>query len=81
MYHQLFNFYLNLKTVFFDDFTAEMNDGGISNQNVVKAFREARTAKISTANISKPFAYFDFYFSLLKYYLSNFFRKISKSRY
>jgi len=68
-----------LKTVFIDDFTAEMNDGGISNQNVIKAFREARIAKISTANISKPFAYFDFYFSLLKYYLSNSYRKLIKS--
>lgn len=69
-----------LKTVFLDDFTAEMNDGGISNKNVLKAFREARIAKISTANISKSFAYFDFYFSLLKYYTSAFLKKFISFR-
>lgn len=60
----------NLKTVFFDSFTAEMKDGGISNKNVLKAFKEVRKAKIETANINKLFAFFDFYFYVSKHYLS-----------
>ncbi len=66
-----------LKTVFIDEFTAEMNDGGVSNQNVVRAFGEARIAKISTVHVLKPIAYFDFYFSLLKYYMSSFLKKMN----
>jgi glycosyltransferase involved in cell wall biosynthesis len=65
-----------LKTVFFDDFTAEMKDGGVSNINVIKAFKEAKKAKINTANISLVAASFDFYFSLFKYYLSTFVKRI-----
>ena len=60
----------NLKTVFFDEFTAEMKDGGISNNYVFKAFSEAKKAKIKTANISKSIAFLDAYFSLLKYAIS-----------
>lgn len=65
----------NLKTIFIDDFTAEMNDGGISNQNILKAFSEVRNAKISTANVLKPIAFLDFYFSLVKYYISAYLKK------
>lgn len=64
-----------LKTFFFDDFTAEMKDGGVSNQNILAAFREVRKAKIQTAKISKPLAYFDFYFFIVKYYLSKVIKK------
>lgn len=60
----------NLKTIFIDDFTAEMKDGGVSNQNIFVAFKEVRRAKINTAKIMKPLAYFDFYFFIVKYYLS-----------
>lgn len=64
----------NLKTVFFDEFTAEMKDGGISNNNVLMAFKEVRQAKITTAKITKPIAFLDFYHSLIKYYISDFMR-------
>lgn len=62
----------NLKTFFFDEFTAEMKDGGISNQYVLKAFKEVRKAKIETAKISKIIAFYDFYFYIIKYYISRF---------
>ncbi|MFT5214667.1 MAG: hypothetical protein ACI9WV_002399, partial [Patiriisocius sp.] len=68
----------NLKTIFIDEFTAEMKDGGVSNKNVFKAFKEAKKAKINTAKIPKPIAFFDFYFSLFKYYLSTFVKMILK---
>lgn len=59
-----------LKTVFIDEFTAEMKDGGISNKNVLRAFREVRKAKLKTAKTNSLIAYLDFYFSITKYYLS-----------
>ena len=68
----------NLKTAFFNDFTAEMKDGGISNQNVLNAFREVRKAKITTAKIKKPIVFFDFYVSVLKYYISTFLKQYLK---
>jgi glycosyltransferase involved in cell wall biosynthesis len=68
----------NLKTIFIDEFTAEMKDGGVSNKNVFKAFKEAKKAKINTAKIPKSIAFFDFYFSLFKYYLSTFVKMILK---
>lgn len=68
----------NLKTVFFDEFTAEMKDGGVSNNNVVSAFKEVKRAKISTGKIPTTIALFDFYFSLFKYYVSTFVKSIFK---
>tara|TARA_R110002050_G_scaffold104139_1_gene213501 strand:+ start:4218 stop:4976 length:759 start_codon:yes stop_codon:yes gene_type:complete len=65
----------NLKTLFFDDFTAEMKVGGVSNENIIGAFKEVREAKINTAKINELIAYFDFYFFILKYYLSKIFKK------
>lgn len=70
----------NLKTVFFDDFTAEMKDGGISNKNVFMAFKEVRIAKVSTANVLKLVAYFDFYFSLFKYYSSSYLKRFRNQK-
>lgn len=69
----------DLNTVFFDEFTAEMKDGGISNKNVMKAFREVKRAKITTAEIPRPIALFDFYFSLFKYYVSTFVKDTFKN--
>lgn len=65
----------NLKTIFINQFTAEMKDGGISNKNVLMAFKEAKKAKIDTAEISKQIAFKDFYLSLIKYYLSTFVKR------
>ena len=65
----------NLKTYFLDEFTAEMKDGGVSNNNILKAFKEARKAKIITAKITKPLVFFDFYYFLFKYYISTFVKK------
>ena len=76
-YEMLLRAKSNLKTVFFDEFTAEMKDGGISNDNVLLAFKEVKYAKTTTAKITKPIALFDFYHSLIKYYLSTFIRRIS----
>lgn len=67
-----------LKTTFINEFTAEMKDGGVSNKNVFKAFKEVKKAKINTAGISTIVAFFDFYFSLFKYYLSTFVKKLIK---
>ena len=69
----------NLSTVFFDHFTAEMNDGGVSNNNVLRVFREVKKAKISTARIPKIVAFKDFYLSLIKYYTSKFVKRFKKS--
>ncbi len=66
----------NLKTGFFDAFTAEMKDGGISNRNILKAFREARIAKTSSGGIKSITAYFDFLVNILKYYISSCIKKI-----
>lgn len=66
----------NLKTIYIDEFTAEMNDGGSSNRSVLSAFKEATVAKIETAKISKSIAYFDFLFSLIKYYSSHFIKNL-----
>lgn len=66
----------NLKTAFIDAFTAEMKDGGISNKNVIKAFREVKKAKIKTAQTNFFIAYLDFYFSITKYYLSKIIKKV-----
>ena len=63
-----------LKTIFIDYFTAEMGDGGISNNNVILVFKEVKRAKIETAKVSKFSAFFDFYFSLFKYYVSSIFK-------
>lgn len=65
----------NLKTIFIDEFTAEMKDGGISNKNVIMAFKEARKAKINTANIAIHSAFYDFYIDIFKYYLSTFVKR------
>lgn len=73
-YEMLLRAKSKLKSVFIDCFTAEMADGGISNNHVLLAFKEVRKAKINTAKISKPIAYFDFYFSLIKYNISSFFK-------
>ena len=62
----------NLKTIFLDDFTAEIKDGGISNSNILEAFKEVKRAKIKTAKILKPIVVFDFYFYLFKYYASRY---------
>lgn len=75
-YEMLLRAKSTLKTVYIDSFTAEMEDGGVSNNNVVLVFREVRMAKMNTAEISKSTAYFDFYFSLIKYYLSSFLKKL-----
>lgn len=66
----------NLKTEFIDIFTAEMKDGGISNRNILKAFREARIAKASSGGIKSTTAYFDFFVNILKYYISSCIKKI-----
>jgi len=79
-YEMLLRAKSQLKTVFFDDFTAEMTDGGISNKNVFKAFKEVRIAKVSTANVLKLVAYFDFYFSLFKYYTSSYLKKLRNQK-
>ena len=67
----------NLKTSFINEFTAEMKDGGISNKNVLKAFKEVKKAKINTAHIPKHIAFFDLNFSVFKYYLSTFVKKFN----
>ena len=74
-YEMLLRSKSDLKTVYFDDFTAEMKDGGISNNNVIMAFSEVRKAKIETAKTLKLIASFDFYFSLIKYYVSTFIKR------
>ncbi len=74
-YEMLLRAKSNLKTFFFDEFTAEMKDGGISNQNVIAAFKEVKKAKINTGKVAKPLAYFDFYFFIAKYYLSRILKK------
>ena len=74
-YEMLLRAKSELKTAFFDEFTAEMKDGGVSNQNVLNAFREVRNAKITTADIKKQIAFYDFYFSVIKYYISAFLKK------
>ena len=66
----------NLKTIFLNTLTAEMKDGGVSNDNVLAAFKEARKAKITTAQIPKSVAFFDFYFNLSKYYVSTAIKKM-----
>ncbi|MFD0990552.1 glycosyltransferase family 2 protein [Mariniflexile jejuense] len=71
-YEMLLRAKSKLKTIFIDCFTAEMEDGGVSNNNVFLVFREVRKAKINTAKTFTPIAYFDFYFSLIKYYISSF---------
>lgn len=71
-YEMLLRSKSNLKTVYFDNFTAEMKDGGISNNNILMAFSEVRRAKIETAKTKILIAFFDFYFSLVKYYVSTF---------
>ncbi|PQJ81038.1 glycosyltransferase family 2 protein [Polaribacter porphyrae] len=68
----------NLKTLFFDEFTALMKDGGISNKNVIKAFKEVRKARIYVAAINKRTAFLDFYISIIKYYLSRVKKMISQ---
>lgn len=70
-----------LKTVFINQVTVEMNDGGVSNKNIVLAFKEVRKAKIETGKISKPIVYFDYYFSLLKYYVSSLMKSFNLIKY
>lgn len=71
-YEMLLRAGANLKTFFLDEYTAEMKDGGISNNNIMTAFKEVRKAKIETAKISKSVAFYDFYLYIVKYYLSKF---------
>jgi len=56
----------NLKVAFIDDFLVEMDGGGVSNTMVVKSFREARRAKVTSNARSLVLASFDYYFVLLK---------------
>jgi len=55
-----------LRTVKFDEITAIMGDGGISNQNVKKVYKETTRAKIETAKLSKTIAFLDYYYWMLK---------------
>ncbi|OSY87023.1 hypothetical protein WH52_13235 [Tenacibaculum holothuriorum] len=59
-----------LKPLFINEFTAEMKDGGVSNNFVIKAFKEAKRAKIEAGEVNPFIASIEFIFSLLKYYIS-----------
>ena len=56
----------DLKYVFLDMFTAEMEVGGISNNAVNQAFIETREAKINTAKVRPLTATIDFLVAHLK---------------
>ena len=56
----------NLKYYFLNEVTAEMDAGGISNNQVYKALLETKYAKINTADSNKYIANIYFYWALLK---------------
>lgn len=57
-----------IKPTFFNQITAKMQNGGVSNQ-IYKALKEALVVKLKYGYNSKLISYFDFYFSLLKCYI------------
>lgn len=57
----------NLKTAKIEKTTAVMDGGGVSNNMIVKVFKETLKAKKETAGVSLFTCYFDYYFSLSKF--------------
>lgn len=57
-----------LKSIYFDSFTAQMEDGGVSNKFITKAFKEAMHAKIHSGKVPYIYAKIDFYLSYFKYF-------------
>lgn len=64
-----------LKTIFLDEFTVIMQEGGISSKMFLKAFKEAERAKIKTAGINLIKAKGYSLYSLFGYYGGNILRK------
>jgi glycosyltransferase involved in cell wall biosynthesis len=57
-----------IKPAFFNQITAKMQNGGVSNQ-IYKALKEALLVKLKYGYNPSLLSYFDFYFSLLKCYI------------
>jgi glycosyltransferase involved in cell wall biosynthesis len=55
-----------LKSLFMEEFTVKMQVGGISNNVVSRAFKEARKAKIKTGGVNLFYANFDYLYMYFK---------------
>jgi len=73
-YEMLLRAQANLQTAYLPIITVNMNDGGVSNDNIYAAFREASQAKINTAKTSPFIAKNYAKYALIKHQLITFFR-------
>ena len=68
----------NLKTHWFDKLTAVMEDGGISNDNIIEVYKETTQVKIDTKSQPKIISKIDFYFWIAKYKIKTIINEITR---